>query len=110
MDETPLQEARSTLGLLVDKARLAGEPTLITRQGKPAALIVGAEWFDDVLALLEDVAALEAFRARARVLREGRRAVGLKRTDTRVVDHIDGNPWNNDPANLRIVEPKENGR
>ncbi len=27
-----------------------------------------------------------------------------------VVDHIDGNRWNTDPDNLRIIDPRENVR
>lgn len=27
-----------------------------------------------------------------------------------VIDHIDGNPFNNDPANLRVVTPSEDRR
>jgi hypothetical protein len=40
----------------VDRARLANEPTLITRYGKPAAVVVSADWYQvagDVFASLE---------------------------------------------------------
>lgn len=37
-----------------------------------------------------------------------RRRLGIKPGST--VHHIDGDPRNNDPANLRIVNPKENER
>ena len=91
-----------------------GEHIELKRYDTPSGVIVPQGWYHAVEALLavmeQDETALDAFRAQARVLREGRRAVGLKRTDSRVVDHIDGNPWNNDPANLRIVDPKENDR
>jgi prevent-host-death family protein len=35
-----IEEARNDLGGIVDRARLRYEPTRITRQGKPAAVIV----------------------------------------------------------------------
>jgi prevent-host-death family protein len=35
-----IEEARRTFGDLVDRARLAGEPSLITRHGKSAAVLV----------------------------------------------------------------------
>ncbi len=35
-----LEDARAALGELVDRARLAGEPTVITRYGKLAAVLV----------------------------------------------------------------------
>lgn len=35
-----LEDARAKLGELVDRARLAGESTVITRYGKPAAMLV----------------------------------------------------------------------
>jgi len=47
-----IEEARAGLGDLVDRARLAGEPTLITRYGRPAAVVVGAEWFQEAEELL----------------------------------------------------------
>ena len=40
-----LEQARNTLGQIVDRARFTGEPTHLTRQGKPAAVIVSAEWY-----------------------------------------------------------------
>lgn len=40
-----IEEARKMLGEIVDRARLRNEHTHITRQGKPAAVVVGAEWF-----------------------------------------------------------------
>jgi prevent-host-death family protein len=46
MDEASIEEARRTLGLIVDKARLANTPTVITRQGKPAAVVVSTAWYE----------------------------------------------------------------
>ena len=46
MDEISIEKARPSLGEIVDRARLAGTPTMITRQGKPAAVIVSAEWYE----------------------------------------------------------------
>ena len=40
MDTVSIEQARKALGEIVDRARLAGQPTLITRQGKPAAVVV----------------------------------------------------------------------
>jgi prevent-host-death family protein len=45
MQTVRLEEARAGLGDLVDRARLAGEPTLITRYGRPAAVVVGEDWY-----------------------------------------------------------------
>jgi prevent-host-death family protein len=42
---TSLEEARAGLGELIDRARLAGEPTLITRYGRPAAGVVSEDWY-----------------------------------------------------------------
>lgn len=46
MDQRSIEETRRTLGEIVDRARLADQPTEITRQGKPAAVIVGVDWYD----------------------------------------------------------------
>lgn len=44
MREIQLREAKATLSALVDRA-VSGEPTLITRHGKPEAVVLSfAEW------------------------------------------------------------------
>lgn len=58
-----------------------------------------------VTAMLEEAAALAAYDRRMAALLRGRRVMGRG-----IVHHIDGNPYNNDPANLRVVDPKENGQ
>lgn len=45
MRTASVEEARVGLGDVIDRARLAGEPTLITRYGRPAAVVVGEEWY-----------------------------------------------------------------
>ena len=45
MKSTNIEDARKILGDLVDRARIAGEPVLITRYNKPAAVLVGADWY-----------------------------------------------------------------
>ena len=55
MDEIGIENARATLGEIVDLARIAGRPTRITRQGKPAAVLVSAGWFDRAGALLSEL-------------------------------------------------------
>jgi prevent-host-death family protein len=47
-----VEEARIGLGDVIDRARLAGEPTLITRYGKPAAVVVSEEWYREAEELL----------------------------------------------------------
>ena len=42
-----IEEARNALGDIVDRAALAGEPTTITRQGKPRAIVVSTAWFEE---------------------------------------------------------------
>jgi prevent-host-death family protein len=39
MDEISIEDARPKLGDLVDHARIAGQSTVITRYGKPAAVL-----------------------------------------------------------------------
>jgi prevent-host-death family protein len=110
MEETGIEKARNQLGEIVDKARFTGEPTTITRQGKPAAVVVSSDWLANVAALLDDLEAVAEYSHWSVALRSGagRRAVGLAPQDRRVVHHIDGDPYNNDPANLRIMNPEEN--
>lgn len=108
MKEIGIEDARRQLGEIIDRARLAGEHAIVTRQGKPAAVVVGYDWLVAVASLIEDAARLEEYRERAAALRAGRRIAGLYPPDKRVVHHIDGNPRNNDPSNLQIVNPEEN--
>ncbi len=54
MRSASIEEARRALGDLVDRARLAAEPTLITRHGKPAAILVPADWYERAAAALAD--------------------------------------------------------
>jgi prevent-host-death family protein len=42
-----VEQARVGLGDLVDRARLAGEPTLIICYGRPAAVVVSQEWYKE---------------------------------------------------------------
>ena len=45
MKSVNIEDARKILGDLVDRARLADEPVLIMRYNKPAAVLVGADWY-----------------------------------------------------------------
>ncbi|MGO8959396.1 MAG: type II toxin-antitoxin system Phd/YefM family antitoxin [Streptosporangiaceae bacterium] len=59
MRTATVEEARLGLGDVIDRARLAGEPTLITRYGKPAAVVVSEDWYrlaEDCLAASGSVA------------------------------------------------------
>jgi len=42
VDEISIEEARPKLGDIVDRARPAGQSTVITRHGKPAAVLMSA--------------------------------------------------------------------
>jgi len=41
-----IEEARKDLGGIVDRARLKGEHTVITRAGKPAVVVVDMGWYE----------------------------------------------------------------
>ena len=45
MRTTSVEEGLAGLGDLIDRARLVGEPTLITRYGRPAAVVVSEDWY-----------------------------------------------------------------
>lgn len=47
-----IEEARRALGDIVDRARLLAESTVITRQGKPAAVVVSIDWYQQAKDLL----------------------------------------------------------
>jgi prevent-host-death family protein len=42
-----LEDARNRLGDLVNTARLSGEPTTITRYGKPEVVLVPVGWYEE---------------------------------------------------------------
>lgn len=48
MDEFSIENARRVLGELVDNARIGRRRTLITRQGKPAAWVIGTDDLEDL--------------------------------------------------------------
>jgi prevent-host-death family protein len=56
MEAVSLEAARKNLGDLIDRARLAGEPTMITRYGKPGAVVVSADWYQDAADCMEQLA------------------------------------------------------
>lgn len=52
--EASIEQARLKLGEIVDRARLADQFTVITRQGKPAAVVVNVDWYEAVKAKLPE--------------------------------------------------------
>jgi prevent-host-death family protein len=52
VEETGIEQARATLGEIINRALFAGAHTLITRAGKPAAVIVPVEWHEKALAAM----------------------------------------------------------
>lgn len=83
----------------LDSARMRLDGTAVT---------VSAEWLTAVDELLAELEAAAQFQDRTAALGTGRRRAGLTPQDKRAVRHIDGNPRNNDLANLEIIDPKEN--
>ena len=45
METVSIEAARARLGEIVDLARFTGEPTVIARYRRPAAVVVSVEWF-----------------------------------------------------------------
>jgi prevent-host-death family protein len=56
MRTVSIEEGRRNLGELVDLARLAGEPTMVTRYHKAAAVIVSADWYQAAEEMLTSAA------------------------------------------------------
>lgn len=54
MEQVSIEEARRTLGEIVDRARLADQATLITRQGKPAAVVINVDWYEQAMVPAEE--------------------------------------------------------
>jgi prevent-host-death family protein len=55
MRTVSIEDGRKQLGELVDLARIAGEPTMITRYNKPAAVLVSADWYEQAERLMSAV-------------------------------------------------------
>jgi prevent-host-death family protein len=64
MEAIGLEEARRTLGEIVERARLTDQVTLITRNGKPAAVVVNADSYEAMLGTIADAAAERAEQTR----------------------------------------------
>lgn len=84
----PLTEARAKLSELLDELERRHEHVVITRNGRPTAVLVPAdeqEALEETLEILQDEGLLEALReseddveaGRLRTLREVRRELGL---------------------------------
>ena len=54
MVEAGIEEARKDLGGIIDRARFKGEATMITRKGKPAAVVVPVDWYEQAQAIPGD--------------------------------------------------------
>lgn len=54
MKELRIQQARPILGELVNQARLVGEPLMILRYEKPAAVLVSVEWYERAVRALAE--------------------------------------------------------
>jgi len=67
MASEPLAKARAHLGEVVDRARHGGQPTVLTDHGKPAAVVVSHEMYEEYrrLQAAEDERAVRAAIARA---------------------------------------------
>jgi prevent-host-death family protein len=69
MRTVSIEKGRRTLGEVVDLARLAGEPTMITRNNKPAAVVVSADWYQIASEALDS--ALPRLRGQRRPTAQG---------------------------------------
>jgi prevent-host-death family protein len=71
----PFTEARSALSELLDQVSERHEHVVITRNGRPAAVVVSSEEYEalvETLEVLEDAETLEALRESEEDVREGR--------------------------------------
>lgn len=71
----PFTEARARLTELLDDVEARHEHVVITRKGRPAAVVVStAEWeaVEETLEILQDEAALEALRESEEDVKAGR--------------------------------------
>lgn len=71
----PFTEARSRLSELLDEVNDRQEHIVVTRQGRPAAVVLSNEEYEalaETLEVLEDAETLEALRESEADVREGR--------------------------------------
>ncbi len=71
----PFTEARSKLSELLDEVNERHEHVVITRNGRPAAVVLSSDEYEalaETLEVLEDDETLEALRESAADVREGR--------------------------------------
>ena len=71
----PLTEARKDLSKIVDEVAGAHEHVLITRQGRPAAVVMSADEFEswqETLELMADPEAMASIRRGLRDIKAGR--------------------------------------
>lgn len=72
MKTLPLSEAKSQLSGLIEKVRLLEEQVVITRNGRPAAVLVSAEEFErwkETVEVRGDAALMKEIRAGLRALK-----------------------------------------
>ena len=72
MKTLPLSEAKSQLSSLVEQVRALEEQVVITRNGRPAAVLVSAEEFErwkETIEVRGDAALMKEIRAGLRALR-----------------------------------------
>ena len=72
MKTLPLSEAKSQLSSLVEQVRALEEQVVITRNGRPAAVLVSAEEFErwkETIDIRGDAALMKEIRAGLRALR-----------------------------------------
>jgi prevent-host-death family protein len=72
MKTLPLSEAKSQLSALVEQVRTLEEQVMITRNGRPAAVLVSAEEFErwkETIEVRGDAALMKEIRAGLRALK-----------------------------------------
>ena len=75
MKTLPLSEAKSQLSGLVEQVRSLDEQVMITRNGRPAAVLVSADEFErwkETIEVRGDAALMKEIRAGLRALKAGK--------------------------------------
>jgi len=65
MTPTPLTEARNRLSEIVDEVTATGSELVITRHGRPAAVVMGYEDYESLIETLNVLSDAETMRALA---------------------------------------------